>query len=215
MAGVSLPFIIQDSLNRFEAYLSSASVIFGRSGDRQRGMRSDRLGNIVKLVGAMLHGCCIQHDGVVCHITRFWARPMTIAELARLAGMTAITAARCMADLVDLELVESRQVKRKNQETGQLEVSVGLRCFTPKFWEALGLLEKFKAAVEWAKKNARRKFILPFKGISLKAKEAAEHVGTVANKVLRDMKDAAEEAASEATNTALEWIAKIRERLRE
>lgn len=187
MAAASLPIVIQKSLERFDSYLSSVHVAFGRSGDHQKAMRCDRRGNIGKLVGAMLLGCCLQHGGLICHMSRFWARPMSLPELARLAGLTLITAARCMADLVDLELVESTQIKRKSLKTGQLEVSIGLRCFTDKFWEALGLLEKFKASVEWAKKNARRKLLFPFKSISRKIKDTAVKAGDLVSSVLKSI----------------------------
>lgn len=187
MASASLPCVIQDSLDRFDSYLSSTAVAFGRSGDHQKAMRCDRRENICKLVAVMLRGCCLQHGGIICHLSRFWARPMTIQELARLAGLTVITAARCMADLVNLELVESSQIKRKSLKTGQLEVSIGLRCFTDKFWGALGLLEKVKAAMEWAKKNARRKFLLPFKGISQKVKQSFQKAGDLVGSVLKSL----------------------------
>lgn len=187
MARASLPFVIEQALKYFDSYLSSVSVAFGRSGDHVKAMRSDRRGNISKLVGGMLRGCCLQHGGVICHMTRFWARAMSLPELARLAGLTVITAARCMADLVDLGLVASTQIKRRSLKTGQLEVSIGLRCFTDKFWAVLGLLEKFKAAVEWAKKNARRQFLLPFKGISRKVKETVAKAGDLAKSVLKNL----------------------------
>lgn len=187
MASASLPFVIQDSLDRLLAFLTSPAVAFGRSGDRKRAMRSDRCDNIVKVVRVMLLGCSLQHDGLICRITRFWARPMSIPEIARLAGMTAITVARCIADLVDLELLESGQIKRKSLKTGQLEVSVGLRNFTDKFWESMGLLEKFKAAKEWAKKNGRRKLVLPFKSISRKVKETFAKAGDLIGSVFKNL----------------------------
>lgn len=187
MASAPLPFVIQESLNRFTAYLESPEVVDGRSGDRKRSMRSDRRGNIVKVVRVMLLGCCLQHGGLICRMARFWARPMSIPEIARLAGMTVITVARCMADLVDLGLLESGQIKRKSLKTGQLEVSVGLRNFTDKFWSAMGLLEKFKAGVEWAKKNGRRKLDLPFKGISQKVKETFAKAGDVIGAVFKNL----------------------------
>lgn len=187
MASAPLPFVIQESLNRFIAYLESPEVVDGRSGDRKRSMRSDRRGNIVKVVRVMLLGSCLQHGGLICRMSRFWARPMSIPEMARLAGMTVITVARCIADLVDLDLLESGQIKRKSLKTGQLEVSVGLRNFTDKFWEAMGLLEKFKAGVEWAKKNGRRKLELPFKGISQKVKETFSKAGDLLGSVFKSL----------------------------
>lgn len=189
MAVASLPLVIQDSINFVSAYLLSKAVVFGRSGDRKRGMRSDRRQNIESVLCVLLRSCCLQHGGIFCHFTRFWVRPISIPEIASYLNICARTVARCLADLVDLGLIECQQIKRKNPTTGQLEVSVGLRKFTNKFWEAIGQLEKYRQAQEWALKNGRRKFLLPFKSISTKIKDTAKRAGDIAKSVLGSLSE--------------------------
>lgn len=192
MAIASLPLVIQDSIRFVSAYLLSPAVIFGRSGDRKRGMRSDRRKNIEAVLCVLLRACSLQHGGIFCHFTRFWVRPISIPEIAKYLGICTRTVARCLADLVDLDLIECQQIKRKNPLTGQLEVSVGLRKFTDKFWEAIGQLEKYRQAQEWALKNGRRKFLLPFKGISTKIKDTAKRAGDIAKSVLGSLSEDAQ-----------------------
>lgn len=192
MAVASLPLVIQDSIRFISAYLLSPAVIFGRSGDRKRGMRSDRRENIEAVLCVLLRACSLQHGGIFCHFTRFWVRPISIPEIAKYLGICTRTVARCLADLVDLGLIECQQIKRKNPLTGQLEVSVGLRKFTDKFWEAIGQLEKYRQAQEWARKNGRRKFLLPFKCISTKIKDTAKRAGDIAKSVLGSLSEDAQ-----------------------
>lgn len=174
MAIASLPLVIQDSLKFVAAYLLTPSVIFGRSGNRHRGMRSDRRINIEAVLCVLLRSCCLQHKGIFCHFTRFWVRPLSIPEIAKYLGICARTVSRCLSDLVDLGLIECRQIKRRNPVTGVFEVSIGIRRFTNKFWEAIGQLEKYKQAEEWAMRNGRRKLLFPFKQISLRIKQTAQ-----------------------------------------
>lgn len=187
MAVASLPLIIQDSLNFISAYLLSPAVMFGRSGKSPRAMRSDRRGNLQKVLAVLIRGCCLQHGGIICHMTRFWVRPLSIPEIAAYVGVCARTVARCMADLVDLGLIECSQIKRKNPITGQIEVSIGIRRFTDKFWEAIGQLEKYKEAEKWAKKNGKRKFLCPFKQVGATIKQAAQSASTLAHKAIKGL----------------------------
>lgn len=191
MAVASLPLIIQNSINFVAAYLLSPAVIFGRSGDRKRGMRSDRRKNLEAVLCVLLRSCSLQHNGIFCHFTRFWVRPISIPEMAAYLGICARTVARCLADLVDLGLIECKQIKRKNPVTGQFEVSIGIRRFTDKFWEAIGQLEKYRQAEKWALKHGRRKFICPFKAISLKIKNTVQQAGVIAGDVLKNLSEGA------------------------
>lgn len=187
MAVASLPLIIKDSLGFISAYLLSPAVMFGRSGKSSRAMRSDRRSNLQAVLAVLIRGCCLQHDGIICHITRHWVRPLSIPEIAAYVGVCARTVARCMADLVDLGLIECSQIKRKNPITGQIEVSIGIRRFTDKFWEAIGQLEKYKEAEKWAKKNGKRKFLCPFKQIGATIKQAAQSVNSLAKKTIKGL----------------------------
>lgn len=170
MSACSLPIVLQSAMSFLESFIISHFVRFGRSGTSNRSMRSDRRNNILNVVQVMLRGCCLQHKGVFCHISVMWARPLSIAEIACMAGISYKTVSRCIADLVNLGLIESVQIKRKNPKTRQFEVSIGIRRFTKKFWSALGLTSLFEKSREWAEKNGKRKFTLPFKAISLKVK---------------------------------------------
>lgn len=95
--------------------------------------------------------------------------------------------------MVDLGLVECAQIKRRNRETGLLEVSIGIRRFTKKFWQALGLWELYQESVKWAKERARRKLLMPFKQVSCKAKQAASKAGKVIKSALDTLKNKQDE----------------------
>lgn len=183
----ALPLVIQDSLKFISSYLLSAAVVFGRSGNHQRGMREDRRLNIEAVLGVLLRSCCLQHKGIFCHFSRFWVRPISIPEIAQYIGVCTKTVARCLADLVDLGLIECSQIKRKNPLTGQFEVSIGIRRFTDKFWEAIGQLEKYKQAEKWALRNGRRKFLCPFKQISLQIKQTAQSAKNLVKETLGNL----------------------------
>lgn len=191
MAVASLPLVIQDSIRFVTAYLLTPAVIFGRSGDRKRGMRSDRRENIEAVLCVLLRACSLQHNGVFCHFTRFWVRPLSIPEIAKYLDICARTVARCLANLVDLGLIECKQIKRKNPVTGQFEVSIGIRRFTDKFWKAIGQLEKYRQAEKWALEHGRRKFLCPFKTISIKMKNTVKQAGAIAKDVLNNLSEGA------------------------
>lgn len=185
----SIPLPIKLALDNLASFLSSHAIRYGRSGERWRAMRSDRRNHILGVASAMLHGCSLQHDGLICLISRFWARPMSIAEMATLAGICPKTVNRCIRDMVDLGLVECAQIKRRNKQTGLLEVSIGIRRFTKKFWQALGLWDLYQESVKWAKEQARRKLLMPFKEVSCKAKQTAKKAGNVIKRALGRLAD--------------------------
>lgn len=172
MSAIQLPILIQTALTLFVPFLDTHAVKYGRSGVRQRGMRCDRKNNIMGVIAVMLRGCCLQHQGVICHFSGIFVRPMTLAEIATLAQICPKTVTRCIADLVDLGLIECTQIKRKNPKTGMLEVSIGIRKFTKKFWKAIGLWDFFKKSCAWAKEHGKHRIVIPFKKISLKFKES-------------------------------------------
>lgn len=187
MATNALPIVLQTALSLLSAYLASHAVVFGRSGARHRGMRSDRRNNILGVAVALLRGCSLQYKGLSCHYSGIWVRPLTISEIATLAKICPKTVSRCLADLVDLGLIECYQIKRKNPKTGQLEVSMGIRRFTEKFWKAIGLWDFYQKSCRWAEKNGKRRIDIPFKKISLKVKESFSSAGSLVKNVLGNL----------------------------
>lgn len=187
MSACSLPIVLQSCLNVLAFYLSSPDVRFGRSGKRLRGMRSDRRNNILAVAAVLIRSCCLQHGGVFCRIEKGWARLISIPEMAARAGIVTRTVSRCLADLVDLGLIECKQIKRKNPITGQLEVSVGIRRFTNKFWKMVNLAKLFDDSIKWAKENGKRRLIVPFKKISLKLKKTYQGVDQLVKSFMKDL----------------------------
>lgn len=183
----NLPLVITFALSLVEDYLCSHAVRYGRSGERHRGMRSDRRRNILTVITILIKACDLKYSGIFCKITRFWSRPLTIAEIADLAKLSIKTVSRCISDLVDLGIVEREQIKKKNKVTGLLDVSIGIRRFTAKFWDALGLTDRFEEGCQWARANARRKLYMPFKSISMKLKKVCSSAGDVAKSVLNGL----------------------------
>ncbi len=179
--------MLQDALSSLATFLASHAVIFGRSGERQRAMRSDRRENLLAVASVFVRCCSLQHGGVICHFSGFWVRPMTLTEIATLASVCPKTVSRCIKDLVDLGLMECEQIKRKNPKTGQIEVSIGIRRFTDKFWAALGLTGAYQRAKEWAEKHGKRRFILPFKGVHQKIKNTVVAAKNIVNQVIENL----------------------------
>lgn len=191
MVAISLPIVLQNALALLVPFLTSHAVKYGRSGERHRAMRSDRANNILTVVTAMLRGCSLQHGGVICHFSGLWVRPLTIAEIATLAQICPKTVSRCIADLVDLGLIECTQIKRKNPRTGLFEVSIGIRKFTEKFWKAIELWDLFVKSCQWAKEHGRRRLIMPFKVVSLKINNTVKHASTLVGDVLNNLSEGA------------------------
>lgn len=171
-----------------------------------RTMRPERQDSLKKILTTLLLSCSLQHDGAICYVNDKWAKPKTLKEIAEEAGVSYPCAKRCLAFLKQVKLIKSKQVKRKNKINGQVEVSPGLRYFTPEFWQKLDLWKLFQQSVAWAKRHCRRFFFLPFKAVKLAEKgirEAAEVVG----EVLQNM--------SEDAIRARYWCDKIRKNLRQ
>ena len=187
MATNALPLVLRLALDLFSSYLASHAVVFGRSGARHRAMRSDRRNNILGVATVLLRGCSLQYKGLSCHYSGLWVRPLTISEIATLAKICRKTVSRCLADLVDLGLIECYQIKRKNPKTGHLEVSIGIRRFTEKFWKAIGLWDFYQKSCRWAEKNGKRQVIIPFKKISLKVKETYASTGNLVKNILGNL----------------------------
>lgn len=181
------PLIITKALENLQALLHSRDVLYNCPGHEGVRIRKDKLANIQSGVSVLIRSVCFQHKGLFCLMGQSWATPLTVAEFARLARFSERTAARVIAYLVSMGWAKSRQIRRKNYKTGQIEVSTGLRRFTEKFWKDLGLWEMFKSSCEWAKINAKRAFLLPFKAIKLKTKKIAESVANLVKPALESL----------------------------
>lgn len=189
MAAASLPILITTALNSLSDLMASKEIIYGCPGHEGIAMRADKRGNIQKGLEVLIRSCSLQHDGVICRIFDAVARPLTVVEMAHFAGFSERTAARVIDYLVKMGWVESKQIRRKNPKTGQIEVSWGIRRFTQKFWAALGLWRLFKESLAWAKEHGKRRLIVPFKAISVKVKSTVKHVSSLVKSVLGDMSD--------------------------
>lgn len=173
----ALPLLITTLLGLLPDFTASAKFLFGRPGGSGKKMKSDHAANLRAVLMVLARGCALQYDGLICHFEDGWVRPLTIPEIAVITGLNEKTIDRCLAELEAMGLLESRQIKRRNPTTGRLEVSGGLRKFTKKFWLAVGLWRLFQKGLDWAKRHGKRKFLLPFKGISVKARAVATKVG--------------------------------------
>lgn len=88
-----------------------------------------------------------------------------------------------------------------------IEVSIGIRQFTEKFWKALGLWDFYKKSRQWAKEHGRRKLIMPFKTVSVKVKTTMVQTGEIIGNVLSNL--------TEGAIRAQYWCNKIRNKIRE
>lgn len=188
MTEKNLPFLLQTSLELVPNFIKS--IRKARPGC-VRAMRPERQESFAKFLPVLLLGVSLQHDGAICIINGSTVRPMTVEDMARKAGLNTANIERMLADLKDMGYIASEQIKRKNRVNGQLEVSPGLRFFTAKFWEDLGLKSLFEKSVLWAKKHCKRYLTMPFKIVKLAEKKVKQIGGFVGN-LLKDMHIAAE-----------------------
>lgn len=197
-----LPILISYSISRLSNVFRSRDILYGREGFNVKAMRSDRLANLLAVVEVLLRNCFLQEDGLICHIEKKWARPICIAEIVLWMAKKCCykTVSRCLDDLVNLGLIERAQIKRKNKISGLLEVSNSLIRFTPKFWKLLKLEKLFADSVKWSKEHGKRRLLMPFKSISLKATSACKSAGNLAKKVIGEL-----ESMSNDTTTRVKY----------
>ena len=157
-----------------------------------RSMRSDRQECLAKFLKIILLSTSLQHDGAIIYLNDRWAKPKTLKEIAEEAGISYAQAKRCLALLKQLGYISSKQIRRKNKVTGQLEVSPALRFLTRKFWKACKLWDLFKQSMAWAKKHIRRYLFMPFKTIS-KSGEPIKQIGGIMGNLLKTMQNTAEQ----------------------
>lgn len=194
MTKKNLPFLLQTSLELVPQFVHS--IRKARPGC-VRAMRPERQESFTKFLPVLLLGVSLQHDGAICIINGSTVRPMTVEDMARKSGLNTANIERMLADLKDMGYIVSDQIKRKNRVNGQLEVSPGLRFFTPKFWEDLGLKSLFEKSVLWAKKHCKRYFTMPYKLIKKTAEKTIKQVGGFMGEVLKKMHMAAEKEKTE------------------
>lgn len=217
MTEKNLPFLLQTSLELVPSFIKS--IRKARPGC-VRAMRPERQESFAKFLPVLLLGVSLQHDGAICIINGSTVRPMTVEDMARKAGLNTANIERMLADLKDMGYLASEQIKRKNKATGQLEVSPGLRFFTAKFWEDLGLKSLFEKSILWAKKHCKRYFTMPFKVVEL-AEKKVKQIGGFVGSLLKDMHLAAEKEKAEnqelreGKERAKYWCNKIRNSIRQ
>lgn len=184
----SLPLLLQKALESLSTLVDSLSHA---RPDCIRAMRPERKRSLVKLLTCMIRSTSLQHDGTLVAVNGPYARPKTVKEYAVQSGLTIDNVKNCLADLRALGYIEGHQIKRKNPISGGLEVTPGLRQFTRKFWEDLGLWDLFREQVEWAKKHATKKLFLPFRAVKAKLQDTAKEAGQVVKQVMGKLKKAA------------------------
>lgn len=204
MTQANLPFLLQNALLLVPAFLNS--IRRSRPG-LIRAMRQERYESLLILLPVLLMSVSLQHMGAICRINGAWVRPLTVDEMVELTGLSKACVNRCLAFLRECGFIYGSQIKRKNPATGRFEVSPGLRFFTQKFWDALGLKRKFESSIEWAKNHCKRKFLMPFKGITLKVKSTFSSAKDTLQTVLKNLDPTAQKIVTNCN--------KIREMVRQ
>lgn len=198
----AIPLPLQKAIDFIPLFV--ASITKSRPG-LIRAMRSDRQECLGKFLKIILLSTSLQHDGAVIYLNERWAKPKTLMEIAEEARISFAQAKRCLALLKQLGYITSKQIKRKNKVSGQLEVSPALRVLTRKFWQAVGLWDLYKASVAWAKKHVRRFLHMPFKAVQM-AENTAKTAGNIVHSLLNVMQVAAEQEKETNRN----WREKMR-----
>lgn len=179
-----------------------------------RAMRPERKAALIKFLTVILLSTSLKHDGAVVYLNERWAQPKTLQQIAEEAGISYSQAKRCLALLKELDFITSKQIKRKNKLTGQLEVTPALRCLTRKFWQKIGLWDLYKQSVAWAKKHATRALYMPFKAVKM-AENTVKQIGGLAGDVLKNMLQTAEKEKTEGQKRAIYWCNKIRDSIKQ
>lgn len=207
MASSAIPLPLQKAIDFLPIFIEMLAK--ARRG-LIRSMRAERKAAMVKFLTVILLSTSLQNDGAVVYLNDRWAKPKTLQEIAEEAGISYAQAKRCLALLKELEFITSKQIKRKNKLTGQLEVSPALRYLTRKFWQKIGLWDLYKASVAWAKKHATRALYMPFKAVTF-IEKAAKTAGNIAHSLLNIMQMAAEQEKKANRN----WREKMRTRFKQ
>lgn len=143
------PFIIKKALENLSQVLVSKRLRYARN--RHRGMRSQRLESIKRVLIILLKRGCFQHDGIAVQIlSNGEAIPCTIQEIATEAELSEKTVRRCLDDLKDAKFVQVSYQKKCGLNGEILLVAATLKQFTKFFWQTLGIYSLYVEAVKFA-----------------------------------------------------------------
>lgn len=143
------PSVIKKALENLSRVLMSRSLRYALN--RRRGMRSQRLDSIQRVLTVLLKRGCFQHDGIAVYILpNGEAVPCTIREIAAEAELSERTVRRCLDDLKDAGFVLVSYQKKCGLNGDILLVAATLKQFTKIFWQTLGLYSLYVEAVKFA-----------------------------------------------------------------
>lgn len=153
MAAPSLPLALSLALGRLDRIVQHPDLL--HSGTRCRRMRPERL-DAVRRVLTVLVRCLDLRHGVFVRLLDGGKRgvPLTVYEIAQLAGIGVRRCERVLAGLRDAGFLETRrQFVRKPDGKPGLLVAAALRSLTRKFWSALNLWGLFCSCTRYARQN--------------------------------------------------------------
>lgn len=153
MTAPSLPLALSLAQDRLARVLEHPDLL--HSGTRCRRMRPERL-DAVRRVLTVLVRCLDLRHGVFVRLLDGGKRavPLTVYEIAELAGVGVRRSERVLASLRDAGFLETRrQFVRKPDGKPGLLVAAALRSLTRKFWASMGLWGVFCACARYARQN--------------------------------------------------------------
>lgn len=150
------PSVIKKALENLSRVLTSRRLRYALN--RHRGMRSQRLDSIQRVLIVLLKRGCFQHEGIAVYILpKGEAVPCTIKEIAAETELSERTVRRCLDDLKDAGFVQITYQKKCGLNGDILLVAATLKQFTKLFWQTLGIYGLYVEAVKFAQsqKNIR------------------------------------------------------------
>lgn len=146
------PSVIKKALENLSWVLTSRRLRYALN--RRRGMRSQRLDSIQRVLIVLLKRGCFQHDGIAVHILpNGEAVPCTIQEIAIETELSERTVRRCLDDLKDAGFVQVSYQKKCGLHGNILLVAATLKQFTKFFWQTLGIYGLYVEAVKFAQRQ--------------------------------------------------------------
>lgn len=161
------PAPIQKALEKIPYLLGMDLVLHTRTNTVQK-MHSQRIESLAAVLEVLVRTTCLGIKGAAGVCLRVLPGmnigvPIVISTIAERTGFSTRTVDRCLHDLKDLGLLDSKKQLRKMGPDG-LEVSASLRWLSKKFWSVLGLWEVFKKFCEGA--AGKIKLSMPMKVVS-------------------------------------------------
>ena len=143
------PLVLSLALERLDRILVFPDLI--HSGSRFRTMRKERIQAVYALLSSMIKSMSLQHHGVFIRLfKKTKAVPLTVKELAKASGLSERRAKRCLLDLKNAHLLETKKQWKRSLDGGKtLLVAPCIRCLTRKFWAFLGLWRLFVESVKF------------------------------------------------------------------